>query len=46
MADLIERVYAVCGGTIPVDIAALKKSSAAVGWEPEDKKYLKKFWSL
>jgi len=42
-AEQLEAV--VCGGTSPVDIAALEKASAAVGWDGEDKKYLKKFWS-
>jgi hypothetical protein len=36
----------ICGGTIPIDIQALRRSSIEVAWDSTDKDFLDSFWSM
>jgi len=45
MVDAVQLEKIVCGGSVPVDVAAIRRGAAHEGWSlDEESEYLQDFW--
>merc|ERR1712187_758436 len=47
MVDAVQLEKIVCGSSVPVDVAAIRRGAAHEGWSPtEEAEYLAAFWDV
>lgn len=46
MVGAVQLEQIVCGGSVPVDVPAIRRGSAHQGWSEAESEYLELFWSV
>merc|ERR1711879_479147 len=46
MIGALQLEQIVCGASVPVDIAAIRRGAAYEGWDTDEKEYVASFWDV